>query len=299
MPRKRACRRAFTLVELLVVIGIIAVLIGILLPTLARARESAKRSACLSNMRQLGIALIEYSIRYKGGYAPIGYMMRSTGDHAKMLNTTACYNRTGTNPGHGPIMLGYLVEAKLIKDGKTYFCPSEKNDQWLYQGEGGGITSFISANPWPFDPPGTGNETRFGYACRPAIGWLMPPPPSGTGAQKFYVGPKQVGMLKFSQLKNKAILADANVTPLHLNSRHVKGVNVMYANGGAKWVPKEAFMQPNPLASGTQFYQITWPPSDNSAYSSSYSGAHMDDVVMQTGAAKANPTGLWIDYDKY
>ena len=54
-------RRAFTLVELLVAVGIIAIMIAILLPTLARARESANRVACLSNLRQLAAAVIAYA----------------------------------------------------------------------------------------------------------------------------------------------------------------------------------------------------------------------------------------------
>ena len=63
MPRNR---RAFTLVELLVVIGIIALLVAMLLPSLNKARKAARTTACMSNLRQCGLALVNYAGENKG-----------------------------------------------------------------------------------------------------------------------------------------------------------------------------------------------------------------------------------------
>src|SRR5262245_17766357 len=123
MIEKRNAEHGFTLVELLVVIGIIALLIGILLPALSRARESANRPACLSNLRQLHQALVVYANQSKD-HIPIGY----TADEFQW-NYTANY---ASSSRVFVTQFGVMRDLKLLDNPRTFFCPSESDPQWQF-----------------------------------------------------------------------------------------------------------------------------------------------------------------------
>jgi prepilin-type N-terminal cleavage/methylation domain-containing protein/prepilin-type processing-associated H-X9-DG protein len=125
--RRNATRIGFTLIELLVVVAIIALLISILLPSLARARETAKRVACTSNMRQLILGLNMYAEEHEG-YIPLD----NTFTPSPYVYEGKTYTGGGSPPGFyipwfGAPYVGQYIGNSLVTCGASnavIYCPS-------------------------------------------------------------------------------------------------------------------------------------------------------------------------------
>src|SRR5438477_8247871 len=114
---KRRAPRAFTLVELLVVIGIIAILISILLPTLGRAREAANTIKCSSNLRCIGQGLATY-VANNRGTLPVAYVYEGMSMGPPQLPAAA------TN---GYLHWSGLIYGKGAVAADSFQCPSMYN----------------------------------------------------------------------------------------------------------------------------------------------------------------------------
>jgi prepilin-type N-terminal cleavage/methylation domain-containing protein len=131
MKTKKA---GFTLVELLVVISIIAILMSILLPSLQRAREAAKRQVCANQCRQIGVAIVAYTGDWE-------YKLPYYGDP---LKTYPVYRKDYFDKKTGkliPMKLACLYEGHYINEPRVFYCPSNVIDLYKFE-------SYNDPAPW-------------------------------------------------------------------------------------------------------------------------------------------------------
>ncbi|MEN6645340.1 MAG: DUF1559 domain-containing protein [Armatimonadia bacterium] len=194
-------RRGFTLIELLVVIAIIASLAAILFPVFAKAREKARQSSCLNNMKQLGLAAMQYAQDYDE-------MLPRTNIGPGVGTYTLPNGTTSSN-----YMLWHTCIYPYVKNVQVYNCPSDSAAAFTGQYTGGGSYGLNSYN----------SGRALGTVNYPAEAMFFA---EAGGGDSYNLDGDTAGA-------NEEMVGSATFTSV---PRHNNGLNNAFCDGHAKWM---------------------------------------------------------------
>jgi prepilin-type N-terminal cleavage/methylation domain-containing protein/prepilin-type processing-associated H-X9-DG protein len=213
-------RRGFTLTELLVVIGVIALLIGILLPTLSKARESSRKAACLANLRSLGQAQIIYANIWKD--------CLPNGSPPGPKATTPWFSYDGQNQ-----VLVYLAN-EIVKGPATFHCPSDISSQ----------PDKILTGEWSFDDSARISYEFFSVWWPHALPCKLSKLKGRAPLSWDTDGGEPVDPVT-------SIVIESNDSPLR---NHKGGANVLFSDGHAEWQDQKQWNLKNLPSPAAEFY---------------------------------------------
>jgi prepilin-type N-terminal cleavage/methylation domain-containing protein/prepilin-type processing-associated H-X9-DG protein len=221
--QNKAFRKGFTLIELLVVIAIIAILAAILFPVFARARENARRASCQSNLKQLGLAFMQYNQDYDGGF-PNAYISDST------------------TPDMGRFYPSLLFWPNLLypyhKSVQVFACPSQSVGTTTPYFGNYGVNQLISpsAGSVPLKDAQIASVATT-YLAMDAGGYRMLPSYVTNPQASYWYIPGEGDILKIPLPTNATFTAGLESD--FFSGRHFLGVNMAFADGHVKWLKSE------------------------------------------------------------
>ena len=220
-------KSAFTLIELLVVIAIISTLAAILFPVFARARESARRASCMSNLKQIGLGTMMYVQDYDEKY-PMGLSWTSASDH-----TTLNWEQ---------IIFPY------VKSEQIFLCPSSSSSTAGGNGNYGANWLMMPYMPWTSDSTVSMAAIQAPasvYMLMDAGTILLQPKPSSSSNTYTSSVTAPAAYAWYLPGTKKLVEASGGTSPAFGSAqeadyasegRHFDGSNMAFADGHVKWL---------------------------------------------------------------